>query len=75
MDSQLKKTPLYDRHVVFGGKMIDFGGWSLPVQYKSILEEHVAVRTKVGLFDVSHMGEIEVTGPDAGSFPGLASDG
>jgi aminomethyltransferase len=63
-----RKTPLYDRHIALGGKMVDFGGWSLPVQYGSILEEHFAVRRKVGLFDVSHMGEIEISGPGAGGF-------
>lgn len=61
----LKKTPLYDWHVRHGARMVDFGGWSMPVQYTSILEEHQAVRTGVGLFDVSHMGEVEITGPEA----------
>jgi len=61
----LKKTPLYDVYPAYNGKIIDFGGWALPVQYSSILEEHEAVRTRAGLFDVSHMGEIEVKGPDA----------
>jgi aminomethyltransferase len=64
----LKKTPLYDRHAVLGGKIIDFGGWSLPVQYTSIIEEHNTVREKAGLFDVSHMGEILVSGRDAQGF-------
>ncbi|MFC4738096.1 glycine cleavage system aminomethyltransferase GcvT [Bacillus daqingensis] len=57
-----KRTPLYDRYAAYGGKTIDFGGWDLPVQFSSIKEEHEAVRTKAGLFDVSHMGEIRVTG-------------
>ncbi|MFT8319442.1 MAG: glycine cleavage system aminomethyltransferase GcvT [Bacillus sp. (in: firmicutes)] len=57
-----KRTPLYDLYKQYGGKIIDFGGWDLPVQFSSIKEEHEAVRTKVGLFDVSHMGEIEVKG-------------
>ena len=61
----LKRTPLFDAHRALGAKTIDFGGWDMPVQYSSILEEHKAVRERVGLFDVSHMGEIEVTGPDA----------
>jgi aminomethyltransferase len=65
MELQLKQTPLYPIYSEYGGKIIDFGGWALPVQYKGILEEHEAVRTKAGLFDVSHMGEIEVSGPDA----------
>lgn len=63
--SQLKRTPLFDVYKNFGGKTIDFGGWELPVQFSSIKEEHEAVRTKAGLFDVSHMGEIEVKGPDS----------
>ncbi|NJP37651.1 glycine cleavage system aminomethyltransferase GcvT [Alkalicoccus luteus] len=57
-----KRTPLYERYAVYGAKTIDFGGWDLPVQFSSIKEEHEAVRSKVGLFDVSHMGEIRVTG-------------
>ena len=61
----LKKTPLYETHVALGGKMVDFGGWALPVQYTSILEEHKAVRERAGLFDVSHMGELFVSGKDA----------
>lgn len=60
-----KKTPLYDLHVQAGGRMIDFAGWSMPVQYESALREHLAVRQQAGVFDVSHMGEIELTGPDA----------
>jgi len=63
---ELKKTPLYDTHVALGGKMVDFGGWNMPVQYSSPIEEHKAVRECVGLFDVSHMGEIVVKG--AGAF-------
>lgn len=61
----LKKTPLYEVYPNYGGKIIDFGGWALPVQYAGILEEHEAVRTRAGLFDVSHMGEIIFKGPDA----------
>ena len=64
----MKKTPLYDIHIKLGGKMIDFGGWALPVQYSSIIEEHHAVRERAGLFDVSHMGEIIVEGPSAFEF-------
>ncbi|WP_409251332.1 glycine cleavage system aminomethyltransferase GcvT [Bacillus sp. SCS-153A] len=59
---QLKRTPLFEVYKENGGKCIDFGGWELPVQFSSIKEEHEAVRTKAGLFDVSHMGEIEVKG-------------
>ncbi|MDX9889035.1 MAG: glycine cleavage system aminomethyltransferase GcvT [Anaerovoracaceae bacterium] len=61
----MKKTPLYEKHVDLKGKIIDFGGWSLPVEYQGILVEHEAVRNAAGLFDVSHMGEVMVTGPDA----------
>lgn len=64
----MKRTPLYEQHVRAGGKMIDFGGWELPVQYTGIVEEHRRVRSAAGLFDVSHMGEISVTGKDAGHF-------
>lgn len=62
----LKKTPLHDRHVALKAKMVDFGGWSMPAQYEhGVISEHRCVRTKAGLFDVSHMGEIMVTGPGA----------
>jgi aminomethyltransferase len=64
MDS-LRKTPLNAEHRALGAKMVDFGGWDMPVQYTSIIDEHVAVRTKAGLFDVSHMGEIWIEGPQA----------
>ncbi|MCR4424780.1 MAG: glycine cleavage system aminomethyltransferase GcvT [Firmicutes bacterium] len=63
--SELRKTPLYDAHAALGARLIDFGGWALPVQYTGILDEHKAVRERAGLFDVSHMGEIDVEGPDA----------
>lgn len=62
---ELKRTPLYPIYAEYGGKVIDFGGWALPVSFSGILQEHEAVRTRAGLFDVSHMGEIEVQGPDA----------
>jgi len=58
----LKRTPIYPLYGVYGGKVIDFGGWELPVQFSSIMEEHKAVRERAGLFDVSHMGEVEVKG-------------
>lgn len=61
--SELKRTPIYPEYEKYGAKTIDFGGWDLPVQFSSIKEEHEATRTKAGLFDVSHMGEILVTGP------------
>ncbi|GAV24500.1 aminomethyltransferase [Carboxydothermus islandicus] len=64
----LKRTPLYEEHVKLGAKMVPFGGWEMPVQYTGILEEHMAVRTDVGMFDVSHMGEIEITGKRAEQF-------
>ncbi len=61
----LNKTALNDTHRRLGARMIDFGGWDMPVQYSGTIEEHLAVRTKAGLFDVSHMGEIEVRGAEA----------
>ncbi|MBU6375088.1 MAG: glycine cleavage system aminomethyltransferase GcvT [Bdellovibrionales bacterium] len=63
-----KQTAIYEEHVRLGGRMIDFGGWSLPVQYSGLMEEHFACRQSAGLFDVSHMGEVHVEGPDAESF-------
>lgn len=63
--AELRKTPLNEVHRASGAKMVDFGGWDMPVQYSGILDEHNTVRTSVGLFDVSHMGEIEVRGPQA----------
>lgn len=65
MVNELKKTPLFDTYAQYGGKTIDFGGWALPVQFSSIKAEHEAVRTKAGLFDVSHMGEIYVKGSES----------
>lgn len=62
MTQTLKRTVLFDQYAEYGGKTIDFGGWDLPVQFSSIKAEHEAVRTKAGLFDVSHMGEVLVTG-------------
>src|SRR5580704_16152125 len=61
----LKTTALHSTHRRMGAKMVDFGGWEMPLQYSGILEEHAAVRSAVGLFDVSHMGEIEIHGSDA----------
>jgi aminomethyltransferase len=58
-----KHTPLYDVHKSLGARIIEFGGWDMPVQYRGILAEHHAVRTQAGLFDLSHMGEIEIAGP------------
>ncbi len=65
MDETLKRTPLYDTHRALGARMVPFGGWEMPVQYSGIMEEHRAVRAHAGLFDVSHMGEVELTGPGA----------
>jgi aminomethyltransferase len=64
----LKRTPLHDRHVAAGAKLVPFAGWEMPVQYAGIREEHLTVREHAGIFDVSHMGEIETTGPDAEAF-------
>src|SRR5437773_12411236 len=60
-----KKTPLHARHQALGARMAAFGGWDMPIEYSSIVDEHLAVRTRAGLFDVSHMGEIEIAGGDA----------
>lgn len=64
----MKKTPLNQIHRELGARMVDFGGWDMPVQYSGVIEEHQAVRDAAGLFDVSHMGEIEVNGADALAF-------
>jgi len=66
--SELQRTPLRDFHQTHGGRLVDFAGWEMPVQYRSILEEHKAVRKAAGLFDVSHMGEVEVKGSQAAAF-------
>lgn len=63
--AELKRTPLYEEHQAAKAKLIDFGGWEMPVQYAGVIEEHNTVRTKAGLFDVSHMGEVDVKGKDA----------
>lgn len=65
MSNELKQTPLYQNFVDAGAKIVEFGGWAMPVQFSSIKEEHNAVRTEMGVFDVSHMGEILIKGPDA----------
>lgn len=64
----MKKTFLYDEHIALGAKMVEFGGWQMPVQYKSILDEHKNVRQNVGIFDVSHMGQVFVSGDGALDF-------
>lgn len=67
-DTNLKKTPLNKVHRELGGKMVDFGGWDMPVQYSGVIAEHLSTRTHAGLFDVSHMGEFYVEGADAIAF-------
>src|SRR4026207_1590544 len=79
----LKRTPLREVHVKAGAKMVPFGGWDMPVQYTSIIDEHRTVRSAVGLFDLSHMGEMHLSGPEALAFaryavvsdPGLLEPG
>src|SRR5689334_24371443 len=61
----LRKTPLHARHLASNARMVPYAGWEMPVEYSGITEEHMAVRTRAGLFDVSHMGEIEIAGKDA----------
>jgi len=61
----VKRTPLYEEHVSLGARMVEFAGWEMPVQYAGIVKEHLGVRTAAGLFDVSHMGEVEISGPHA----------
>ena len=63
-----KKTPLYARHVSLDGNMVSFGGYLMPIYYTSIIQEHNSVRNNAGLFDVSHMGEFHLSGPDSESF-------
>ncbi|HTI13107.1 MAG TPA: glycine cleavage system aminomethyltransferase GcvT [Dictyobacter sp.] len=65
---ELRRTPLYEQHLALGARLVEFGGWDMPVQYSGILAEHEAVRTRAGLFDVSHMGEFKVEGADALAF-------
>src|SRR4029079_16859493 len=65
MAQTLLTTPLHDRHVALGARMVPFAGWEMPVQYEGVIPEHRAVRTDCGVFDVSHMGELEVEGPRA----------
>src|SRR5205823_2917313 len=64
----LRRTPLFERHRAADARLVPFAGWEMPVQYEGIRQEHVAVRTDAGLFDVSHMGQIETQGPDAEAF-------
>ncbi len=59
----MRRTPLYDKHLAAGGRIVDFAGWEMPVQYGGILEEHRTVRDACGMFDISHMGELFASGP------------
>ncbi|MFN5059994.1 MAG: glycine cleavage system aminomethyltransferase GcvT [Chloroflexota bacterium] len=68
MNTPLQRTTLYDDHIRLNARMVEFGGWEMPVQYTGIIDEHRAVRERAGIFDVSHMGEFWVTGPDALAF-------
>ena len=65
MTEKLKRTPLYHIHKELGARLVDFGGWEMPVQYSSINDEHLTIRSNVGIFDVSHMGELEIRGPES----------
>ena len=67
-NDDLRRTPLFEEHVAAGGRIVDFAGWEMPVQYSGVIDEHRAVRTAAGLFDVSHMGEFRVRGTDAEAF-------
>jgi aminomethyltransferase len=66
--AELKRTPIHAQHVEAGARLVPFAGWEMPVQYEGVRQEHVAVRTHAGVFDVSHMGEIETRGPQAADF-------
>src|SRR3954447_18719339 len=66
--SELRRTPLHDRHAAAGARLVPFAGWEMPVQYGGIREEHMAVRTASGVVDGSHMGEVETSGPQAEAF-------
>jgi aminomethyltransferase len=66
--TELKRTPLYEKHIAHGARMVPFSGWEMPVQYSGIIDEHEAVRSRAGLFDVSHMGEFEFRGPQLKEF-------
>src|SRR5262245_16354805 len=71
----LLRTPLYERHVALGARMVPFAGWEMPVQYEGVIPEHHAVREDCGIFDVSHMGRFEFEGPKApGALPALLSN-
>ena len=68
VETNLRQTPLHEKHLALGAKMAPFGGWDMPIQYEGILAETRAVRSGAGMFDVSHMGRVEITGPGAAAF-------
>ena len=68
----MKETCLHDKHVALGALMSPFGGFDMPIQYSGIIDEHNAVRQHVGMFDVSHMGEVRITGPEAEKYVNLS---
>ena len=68
MSATLRRTPLFERHVAAGARMVPFAGWEMPVQYEGVIPEHLAVRSDAGAFDVSHMGQLHVEGPAAAAF-------
>src|SRR5512132_2495743 len=68
VSATLRRTPLYERHVAAGARMVPFAGWEMPVQYTGVIPEHLAVRTDAGAFDVSHMGQLHVEGPMTAEF-------
>src|SRR4051794_16221566 len=68
MASALRRSPMHDRHLALGARMAEFGGWEMPIQYAGVVEEHLAVREAVGVFDVSHLGNAQVRGPGAKDF-------
>src|SRR5271167_2669470 len=63
--AELRRTPLFDRHLAAGARLVDFAGWEMPVQYEGVAAEHRAVREAAGMFDVSHMGQVRTSGPGA----------
>ena len=72
-DVPIKRTPLYEKHRALGAKIVPFAGYEMPVRYSGDIEEHLAVRQRAGLFDVSHMGEFEIRGPGADAFVDFVS--
>src|SRR5436190_17351638 len=68
MSGKAHRTPLYDAHVALKARMVDFHGWEMPIQYAGIIDEHTAVRSRAGLFDLSHMGRVRIQGKDRRAF-------